>query len=133
VPEAYVHRIGRTARAGASGSAISLCDRSEIKYLRSIEKLIRQSIPSQSYDQDASADMRPAASIGTSNPDGSSKSNPGRQDRPKKQRGKAYRGKSGRSSSSRLSVQRTRTQEAKPGRSRSKRRRRGGGEQAAAV
>lgn len=46
VPEAYVHRIGRTARAGASGSAVSLCDRSEMKYLRGIEKLIRQKIPS---------------------------------------------------------------------------------------
>ena len=38
--EDYVHRIGRTARAGASGAAISLCDASEQVYLRSIEKLI---------------------------------------------------------------------------------------------
>ncbi|MEM6498620.1 MAG: DEAD/DEAH box helicase [Pseudomonadota bacterium] len=50
VPEAYVHRIGRTARAGASGSAISLCDHSEIKYLRSIERLIRLEIPSETSD-----------------------------------------------------------------------------------
>ncbi len=49
VAEAYVHRIGRTARAGASGSAISLCDRSEIKYLRAIERLIRQSIPAEHH------------------------------------------------------------------------------------
>ncbi|MEO1610399.1 MAG: DEAD/DEAH box helicase [Pseudomonadota bacterium] len=48
-PEAYVHRIGRTARAGASGSAISFCDGPEIKYLHSIEKLIRQKIPSEDY------------------------------------------------------------------------------------
>jgi ATP-dependent RNA helicase RhlE len=45
-PEAYVHRIGRTARAGASGRAISLCDNSERAYLRQIEKLTRQSMPS---------------------------------------------------------------------------------------
>ncbi|MEM7751188.1 MAG: DEAD/DEAH box helicase [Pseudomonadota bacterium] len=50
VPEAYVHRIGRTARAGASGSAISLCDHSELKYLRGIERLIRQKVPSDTYD-----------------------------------------------------------------------------------
>jgi ATP-dependent RNA helicase RhlE len=41
VPETYVHRIGRTARAGAAGVAISLCDREETAYLRDIEKLIR--------------------------------------------------------------------------------------------
>jgi ATP-dependent RNA helicase RhlE len=39
VPESYVHRIGRTARAGASGIAISLCDSSERAYLRDIERL----------------------------------------------------------------------------------------------
>ncbi|NVJ98165.1 MAG: RNA helicase, partial [Alphaproteobacteria bacterium] len=39
VAEAYVHRIGRTARAGRSGVAISLCDPSEVKLLRAIEKL----------------------------------------------------------------------------------------------
>ena len=44
-PESYVHRIGRTARAGASGTAISLCAADEIPYLRSIEKLIRMSLP----------------------------------------------------------------------------------------
>ena len=41
VPEAYVHRIGRTARAGHAGIAISLCDSSERAHLRGIEKLIR--------------------------------------------------------------------------------------------
>ncbi len=41
VPESYVHRIGRTARAGAAGAAISLCDGSERSFLRDIEKLIR--------------------------------------------------------------------------------------------
>jgi ATP-dependent RNA helicase RhlE len=45
VPETYVHRIGRTARAGAEGIAISLCDGEEMAFLRDIEKLIRVSIP----------------------------------------------------------------------------------------
>ncbi len=44
VPEAYVHRIGRTARAGASGRAISLCDNAERPLLRQIEKLTRQTL-----------------------------------------------------------------------------------------
>ena len=39
-PETYVHRIGRTARAGAAGHAISLCDGSELTYLRDIERLM---------------------------------------------------------------------------------------------
>ncbi|OAN46700.1 DEAD/DEAH box helicase [Paramagnetospirillum marisnigri] len=44
-PESYVHRIGRTARAGASGIALSLCDAEEVSYLRAIEKTIRQAVP----------------------------------------------------------------------------------------
>ncbi len=45
VAETYVHRIGRTARAGAEGIAISLCDPEELTLLRDIEKLIGKSIP----------------------------------------------------------------------------------------
>jgi superfamily II DNA/RNA helicase len=45
VPETYVHRIGRTARAGADGVAISFCDAEETAFLRDIEKLIRMAIP----------------------------------------------------------------------------------------
>jgi ATP-dependent RNA helicase RhlE len=47
VPESYVHRIGRTARAGAQGTAITLCDPDEHGQLRDIERLIRQSIPAE--------------------------------------------------------------------------------------
>jgi ATP-dependent RNA helicase RhlE len=45
IPESYVHRIGRTARAGAEGIAISLCSHDELPFLRDIEKLIRMAIP----------------------------------------------------------------------------------------
>jgi ATP-dependent RNA helicase RhlE len=45
VPETYVHRIGRTARAGREGSAVSFCDVEERAYLKDITKLIAQSIP----------------------------------------------------------------------------------------
>ncbi len=47
VPETYVHRIGRTARAGASGEAIALCSHEDRDKLRAIEKLIRQPIPAE--------------------------------------------------------------------------------------
>jgi len=70
-PESYVHRIGRTARAGASGIAYSFCDAEEREYLRDIEKLIRLRVPvvtehpyampfTASTSTEASAPRRPA-------------------------------------------------------------------------
>ncbi len=44
-PETYIHRIGRTARAGAGGDAVSFCSARERDWLRGIEKLIRRPIP----------------------------------------------------------------------------------------
>ena len=44
IPETYVHRIGRTGRAGNSGKAISFCDYEEKAYLKDIEKLIQLKI-----------------------------------------------------------------------------------------
>lgn len=45
VPETYVHRIGRTGRAGKTGTAVSLCDFDEKEYLTDIEKLTKKKIP----------------------------------------------------------------------------------------
>jgi ATP-dependent RNA helicase RhlE len=51
VPEAYVHRIGRTARAGHTGIAISFCDSSERAFLRGIEKLTRNRLSVEEPDR----------------------------------------------------------------------------------
>ena len=45
VPETYVHRIGRTGRAGRGGLAVSFCNIDELAYLKDIEKLIKKSVP----------------------------------------------------------------------------------------
>ena len=47
VPETYVHRIGRTARAGASGEAIALVSLDDVPLLRAVEKLTRQVVPAE--------------------------------------------------------------------------------------
>lgn len=49
IPESYVHRIGRTGRAGADGKAIAFCDAEEKTYLKDIQKLIGRTIPSKEY------------------------------------------------------------------------------------
>jgi ATP-dependent RNA helicase RhlE len=49
VPESYVHRIGRTARAGATGEAIAFCTPEDRGLLRDIEKTIRQAIPAKEH------------------------------------------------------------------------------------
>jgi ATP-dependent RNA helicase RhlE len=64
-PETYVHRIGRTGRAGANGTAFSFCDASEKSYIRDIEKLIGKQItiiPDHPYplvDNSAEASKKP--------------------------------------------------------------------------
>jgi ATP-dependent RNA helicase RhlE len=65
VAESYVHRIGRTARAGAAGVAISLCDPGEISQLRDIERLTRRAIPAEDpSNKEAVINARPAREPG---------------------------------------------------------------------
>ena len=62
IPETYVHRIGRTGRASASGIAISFCMMEERPYLKDIQKLIRQTIPvvnEHPFIDDGSEDENP--------------------------------------------------------------------------
>jgi ATP-dependent RNA helicase RhlE len=63
VPETYVHRIGRTGRAGARGIALSFCDREEKAYLRDIQRLITSEIQVDNEhpfkDNMSHGDMRP--------------------------------------------------------------------------
>lgn len=65
ISETYVHRIGRTGRAGNSGLAVSFCDTEEIPYLKDIEKLIKMSItrvkehPYPLQEQEADAPQKP--------------------------------------------------------------------------
>ncbi len=96
VPEVYVHRIGRTARAGATGIAVSFCGSDERGQLRMIERLIRQSIAVETQLPDGSQCPTPAAEVAPQRPPRSRKTSrkpaskgPGR---PKSQR--AFRPKS---------------------------------------
>jgi len=59
IPESYVHRIGRTARAGMEGVATSFCDSEEVAFLRGIEKLIQMKIPSEDRRTALSSKERP--------------------------------------------------------------------------
>ncbi|WBH17878.1 DEAD/DEAH box helicase [Sphingomonas radiodurans] len=86
VAEQYVHRIGRTARAGASGIAIAFCAEDERPYLRDIEKVTRQKIPVRALPEDfmKRADALKAVRIKTIGNDPAP-----REDRPRQQRGPA--------------------------------------------
>jgi ATP-dependent RNA helicase RhlE len=86
-PETYVHRIGRTARAGAEGTAYSLCAAEERDYLRDIEKLIRLKIEVMSH---------PAHSFKAQNASGAAARPPPKQQRGRPQRGRPQRDQRGR-------------------------------------
>ncbi len=59
--ETYVHRIGRTARAGASGTAIAFCAPDERSYLKAIERLMRQPLNEPEHDLELSPLVEPTA------------------------------------------------------------------------
>lgn len=86
VAEQYVHRIGRTARAGASGIAVAFCADDERPYLKDIEKLTRQKVPVRALPADfmKRADALKAARIKAIGNDPAP-----REDRPRQQRGPA--------------------------------------------
>lgn len=78
-PKSYVHRIGRTARAGRDGVAISFCDPSEKKLLRDIEKSIQYKIPvDENYEAPATTEV--ASEVNSARPSRSPR--PSRQSRP---------------------------------------------------
>jgi superfamily II DNA/RNA helicase len=79
IPESYVHRIGRTARAGAAGIAISFCSSEEAGFLRDIEKLIRMSIPATDKRANPRPFNRPDAAHAAPNGDRKSRNNRRRQ------------------------------------------------------
>jgi ATP-dependent RNA helicase RhlE len=83
IPETYVHRIGRTGRAGASGIALSFCDQEEIDFLKDIHKLISKQIP---VEDNHPYPMSPQ-SIVAKHAEGQSKSGGGRSGAPKRGRG----------------------------------------------
>ena len=85
IPETYVHRIGRTGRAGASGVAWSFCDAEEKAYLRDIQRTIDQKIPvidEHPYPDDGTEDPAPAAGSSGGRPG----NRPGGGGRPKSRR-----------------------------------------------
>jgi ATP-dependent RNA helicase RhlE len=87
IPETYVHRIGRTGRAGSNGTALSFVDSSEQEYLRDIEKLINQQIPvvdENEYDVRADKLLNQQPTHPASNgSNGSRKPSSGKRARPK--------------------------------------------------
>ncbi|SMO43184.1 ATP-dependent RNA helicase RhlE [Saccharicrinis carchari] len=84
VPEDYVHRIGRTGRAGANGVAVSLVGHAEMAYLKDIEKLLKHSIPLEILDgfepgEPTEEDLKPTKKPFVRNKKPSAKNNKRRQ------------------------------------------------------
>jgi ATP-dependent RNA helicase RhlE len=95
-PENYVHRIGRTARNGASGSAITLCDGTERGKLRDVERLIRRTLPVTGELKGADAhvaEAKPARRGQGARPEGQKRPEGRRTDgRPQRNAGKHFSG-----------------------------------------
>ena len=79
ISEDYVHRIGRTGRAGAQGEAISLVSADETSFLRDIEKLVGLKIPKEiieGFEPDPNASTEPRKQVGGRQRRNTNKSNP---------------------------------------------------------
>jgi len=102
IPETYVHRIGRTGRAGLNGIALSFCDQEEIEFLKDIHKLIAKQIPVEDGHpypmsmQNISASVPASQKSGSGNRNGSPNRGRsfGRSDRPKSTAGGNMSGRS---------------------------------------
>ena len=88
VPEDYVHRIGRTGRAGAEGEAVSLVDIEEVAYLKRIEKLIGEKIDTIEVEGFEPKNLTPAGP--TKKPQKNSGKRPSQSNRSKKPFGKPF-------------------------------------------
>jgi ATP-dependent RNA helicase RhlE len=106
-PETYVHRIGRTGRAGQSGTAVSFCDHEERPRLVAIERLIRMAIPKQNTPE-GWADVAPEANDAQS--DSGRRSNRPQAGRRGGPRGRRQGGRPGRSAESSGAEKRERPQ-----------------------
>jgi len=83
VPETYVHRIGRTGRAGAEGVAFSFCDQDEKECLRDIEKLMEKSVPvNEDHPYPISSASIAASALGSSEKKDGRKKSYGKKPRP---------------------------------------------------
>ena len=92
VPEDYIHRIGRTGRAGNEGEAMSLVCVDELKLLRDIERLIKREIPRDvidGYQPDPSIKAEP---ISNGRGNQQRNKNPARQSRPNDKKGSSWKG-----------------------------------------
>ena len=88
VPEAYVHRIGRTARAGRAGVAISLCDPSERTLLRDIERLIGSQLECETAKTGETKPAKPARSRTSSASAAQDRGKPGKPQKSRKNKAK---------------------------------------------
>ncbi|MDQ6419654.1 DEAD/DEAH box helicase [Paenibacillus sp. LHD-117] len=99
IPETYVHRIGRTGRAGHSGVAVSFCEEEELPYLKDIEKLIKKKIPvvdGHAYPMQGEAAIAAAAFAAGGSGKGSKLQGKAQQKQaPKPQQGKGQQPKQG--------------------------------------
>jgi ATP-dependent RNA helicase RhlE len=93
IPETYIHRIGRTGRAGSNGIALSFCDTEERAYLKDIQKLISKTIPvmeDHPYPSSNTSPVELQPSVKTNN---SSRPNSGGNSRNNKRRWQGFSGR----------------------------------------